>query len=431
MDAEKSSWIVRGSKILERIFPTLGLELKTPSFNLFDLLLIIVSIIFIRSLCNGLRYIYHTLRYFFVDDLYTDYSNPDEDLSAHERPIPNGWMPVAETEQLDLGKVLKVKASGREFILLRDSNGKVHAMDPYCPHNGAHLGFGDVVKIGGEDCIRCPFHEWSFRAEDGVCVDVPYAKDRKAPKGSSVKKWRCTEINGWIFIWFHHREHDPYWFPEPIDNVISGKLSSVGRAELLCNIDIQTLGENTADFSHLDYVHDKRSDFDRKIAHFFGLKENIINQTRDNMQWKADKHKGILIMDFEMYFCGYKAGRTFFRATQMGPYFSSLKYQINFLGTSFNQEIVLATTSLHANKQKISLQMFTEKGILSRLIGRLSLLGVNYFVQQDCEIWQFLKCQAKPLQVKEEKALIDFRRWFKQFYDGATSDPSIYSDDGC
>lgn len=61
---------------------------------------------------------------------------------------------------------------------MRDSKGEVHAMDPYCPHNGAHLGSGEVVKIHGEDCIRCPFHEWSFRAKDGICVDVPYAKDR-------------------------------------------------------------------------------------------------------------------------------------------------------------------------------------------------------------------------------------------------------------
>lgn len=87
-------------------------------------------------------------------------------------------MPVVETEELVHGIILKVKAYGREFILIRDSKGKAHAMDPYCPHNGAHLSSGEIVQIRGEDCIRCPFHEWSFRAADGLCVDVPYAKDR-------------------------------------------------------------------------------------------------------------------------------------------------------------------------------------------------------------------------------------------------------------
>lgn len=101
--------------------------------------------------------------------------------NAHSEPngiYANGWVPVTETDKLETGKILRVRALDQDIVLMRDSDGKVHAMDPYCPHNGAHLGSGNVIQIRGEDCIQCPFHEWSFRAKDGVCVDVPYSRDR-------------------------------------------------------------------------------------------------------------------------------------------------------------------------------------------------------------------------------------------------------------
>ena len=71
-----------------------------------------------------------------------------------------------------------VQMFGKQIIITRDSDGKAHAMDTYCPHNGTDLGTGQMVRIKGEDCIRCPFHDWSFRVKDGECVDIPYARDR-------------------------------------------------------------------------------------------------------------------------------------------------------------------------------------------------------------------------------------------------------------
>lgn len=140
------------------------------------------------------------------------------------------------------------------------------------------------------------------------------------------------------------------------------------------------LGENSADFSHLDYVHDKRSTLDKKIANFLGLKENLINQKRNNMRWRANRHNGILNLDFAISFCGYQVGSTSFTATQMGPFFSNSKFRINFFGRIFNQEFILAVTSLHPNKQRIVVRMFAENSLWARLIGRASLLGVNYLV---------------------------------------------------
>ncbi len=47
-------------------------------------------------------------------------------------------------------------------------------MDAFCPHLGTNLGVGGkVVDVCGQDCIRCPFHGWTFRGKDGICNKVP------------------------------------------------------------------------------------------------------------------------------------------------------------------------------------------------------------------------------------------------------------------
>ena len=47
------------------------------------------------------------------------------------------------------------------------------AVDAYCPHLGANMAAGGVVK---GDCIECPFHGWQFEGHDGTCSSIPYAK---------------------------------------------------------------------------------------------------------------------------------------------------------------------------------------------------------------------------------------------------------------
>lgn len=44
---------------------------------------------------------------------------------------------------------------------------------------GANLGVGGIVE---NDCIKCPFHHWSFSGKDGSLVDIPYSEDLKTSK---------------------------------------------------------------------------------------------------------------------------------------------------------------------------------------------------------------------------------------------------------
>ena len=63
--------------------------------------------------------------------------------------------------------------TGENWVAFRTEQGKAAILDAYCPHLGAHLAIGGKV-VG--NCIECPFHGWQFRAQDGQCTAVPYAK---------------------------------------------------------------------------------------------------------------------------------------------------------------------------------------------------------------------------------------------------------------
>ena len=89
----------------------------------------------------------------------------------------NGWIPILESIELGLNQVKSVIILGKELVAVRGANGQVYVTDAYCPHLGANLAVGGrVVSHCKQDCIRCPFHGWTFRMHDGQCVHVPYEK---------------------------------------------------------------------------------------------------------------------------------------------------------------------------------------------------------------------------------------------------------------
>jgi len=65
--------------------------------------------------------------------------------------------------------------------VFRGEDGRAHALDAYCCHNGANLAVGGLVK---GSCVECPFHGWLFRGDDGKCTHIPYC-ERSASRSSS------------------------------------------------------------------------------------------------------------------------------------------------------------------------------------------------------------------------------------------------------
>jgi phenylpropionate dioxygenase-like ring-hydroxylating dioxygenase large terminal subunit len=106
----------------------------------------------------------------------------------------DGWVTVASSAELRPGAVLPISCAGRDGIVFRTAAGAAHALDAYCPHLGAHLGYGGTVV--GEQ-VRCPFHHWRFDSS-GRCAGIPYAA--QIPPGAQLGAWPLREENGAIQV---------------------------------------------------------------------------------------------------------------------------------------------------------------------------------------------------------------------------------------
>ncbi len=84
------------------------------------------------------------------------------------------WHPLANIKQLSDSKIATFNIDNKEIVAYKTSRGDVKIYDAYCPHQGAHLGFGGIIE---DDCLRCPFHGFYFN-ESGNCSGQKINKER-------------------------------------------------------------------------------------------------------------------------------------------------------------------------------------------------------------------------------------------------------------
>ena len=85
---------------------------------------------------------------------------------------PTGWFQIGWTHEYRAGQVRPLKYFGKDLVAYRTGSGHLIVIEAYCPHFGAHLGYGGTVT--GE-CIQCPFHGWTW-GPDGHNVAIPYSE---------------------------------------------------------------------------------------------------------------------------------------------------------------------------------------------------------------------------------------------------------------
>lgn len=147
---------------------------------------------------------------------------------------PNGWFSIIASRDVPRGQARAVNVLGEHFAVFRGEDGKAYVLDAYCPHMGANIGVGGRVI---DNCLQCPFHGWTFRGDDGKCVDIPYTK--KVPDFAKTKQWPTCEANGQIMIWYHAEGADPTWMPEVISEISSGEWSYKGKTTHIVNAHIE------------------------------------------------------------------------------------------------------------------------------------------------------------------------------------------------
>src|SRR5215471_2778688 len=165
-------------------------------------------------------------------------------------PYPSGWYALAFSDELAPGATLARTLAGVELVLFRTASGQACAMAAYCPHLGAHLGYGGRVE--GEQ-LRCPFHGFRFDTT-GQCVATGYGA--KPPLAAKIRTWPLREVNGILLCALTPDGATPSWEIPQLDTV--GWSPLVHRRFVLSSHPQETT-ENSVDLGHFAAVHGYRS----------------------------------------------------------------------------------------------------------------------------------------------------------------------------
>lgn len=158
--------------------------------------------------------------------------------------VPDAWYVVASSTEIGK-KPFPVSLFSKNFVLWRDSHGKLQMQLDVCPHRSASLSLGEVV----ENCIRCPFHGFTFDAT-GSCSLVP--ETEKPAPNLKLETHAVIERNG--FVWLKRGDNlaqSPPWFEDLHDGLSSYQSIHEWPTH------ISRCVENQLDYAHLPFVHRK------------------------------------------------------------------------------------------------------------------------------------------------------------------------------
>ncbi|XP_039229577.1 cholesterol 7-desaturase nvd [Drosophila yakuba] len=332
-------------------------------------------------------------------------------------PYPNGWYGILKSSQLKAGEATCVSCLGEDLVIFRTQKDNVFILDAYCPHLGANLGIGGRVV---DDCVICPFHQWSFRGTDGLCINIPYSTS--VPKGSRVKKWISQEVDGFIFIWYHAEPTELPWdLPSPMGEV-DNKFIYHGHNEFYINCHIQEIPENGADIAHFNAIHKNSFINDRwvkKISSFgFGSHHWRARWSPfvGKLKYLAEVNLSHSLQLFGKFCCF----RMEISGKQIGPSCVCLEVNSNTFGKI---KVFQYITPIEPLLQKVVHQFYGPRW--SAPLMKIFVYGESVMFERDINIWNHKVLHRNPILAKEDTSIKKFRLWFSQFY---SSNSKSYSE---
>lgn len=296
-------------------------------------------------------------------------------------PVPNGWYALAASSEIAPGEALSVIAAARELVVFRGhDDGEVHVLDAHCPHLGAHLGGGEVLG----DTIACPYHGWQF-AGTGSCVEIPYS-DVRIPSKACVRSYPAAEVNGMILFWYHVAGTEPNYEVPAISERDDPEFTDALAFESEFPAALQDMAENNVDYAHFHFVH-RREALDASTSKF----------TTDGPFSKV-------VETFE------GEGLTFTRWTY-GPGIALLRVP-GFM------TVLTATTPIDRRHVRLLWHFHLPREMESLAAEVVDGVTGAYGIEADKPIWRDKVFRDRPLLVKGDGPVADFRRWYDQFYEG-------------
>jgi nitrite reductase/ring-hydroxylating ferredoxin subunit len=336
-------------------------------------------------------------------------------LPAHPlTPFPRGWYLASYSDELKVGEVKPLHLFSRDLVLFRDSDGKAHIADAHCPHLGAHLGHGGKV-VG--DCIRCPFHGWTFHGGTGECRTIPLG-DPVPPK-ARLERWPVVETSSMVLVWFHEQRGAPTWDVGEFADFDEPGWSAWHHKEWHLRARIQDIAENDADFTHTPAVHNFTDG--APVAEMDAEGARCGWQLRTNIKLAAfgvPRLPGVP-----------ETSPTVISVTRWGLSLGWISQVMQLpMGQSFRSQTLATTTPLDGDHVRLTLRHrirnFPVRPLTNLVLSSYSRL-FNNIVAEDILIWENKIYRPRPVASRSDWAILKFRRWARQFYDPVTYDAAF------
>jgi phenylpropionate dioxygenase-like ring-hydroxylating dioxygenase large terminal subunit len=312
----------------------------------------------------------------------------DLDTSAVHKSFPVSWYQVAWSEEVPKQAIKAVTVCGMDIVLFRGEDNKVHALDAYCPHLGAHLA------VKGKVCgnfIRCAFHNWEFDGT-GACKKIP--STATISSRIKTKSWKVIERYGIVFIHFNPQgltlEEDGVHIPL----LEKGEWGAcVGKRHLIHTRQSDVL-ENGVDIGHFSSVHGVPMN-DAKLV---------------------DRPDGTLV--FQHQTITRRLGISF--NTYMEIQYINPGLQIIYLESVLGQECIALSSVMPIDENKVIAHLtvrIRKRGFKpwNALLTRTLAYFINSTFSEDIPIWDHKTYKANPMLSQGEHSIPRFRKWYKNF----------------
>lgn len=318
-------------------------------------------------------------------------------------PFPNGWFSLCSADAVKKGQVVEVDAFGKKIAVFRGNDGKLGAVDVFCPHLGANLADGCVKG----NHLVCPFHGWEFNTQ-GECMNIPYSENGHLNGKTKARAWTVKENWGLTLAWYHSENEPPSWET----NGYLEKLKDYnyyGKTEDILHIHLQDFSENGADYAHFGVIHNLLTiPFAKRFLHIKHTTNIEFGEALEkHMAWFTDIAEIVRNKDNSVVKgAGGEALVTYF-----GPGFLVFDFK-----TRLGNPVILKTfTPIGELKVRMEDHIYAPKGsfrpAINYVVGEASLQ-----FHDDIKIWERKIFQQQPALVKGDGPIMKMRKWYSQFY---------------
>lgn len=314
---------------------------------------------------------------------------------------PTGWFQIGWSHEYPPGTVQPLKYFGEDLVAYRTETGKLIVSGAFCPHFGAHLGYGG--KVAGE-CIQCPFHGWQW-GPDGRNAAIPYSV--KLNRSKQLVHRQVRELDGIIFMWHSADGAGPLWEPPNVPELSDGDgfYSPYPHGCIYHErqpLYPQFILENNVDYAHLDYVH----------------------------EWD-DVPKAEPATESEWVFRSAFTGSVTTKAGTINLEMENLLYGVGFFVTRLyglrDTVNITGVTPVDETTSDVRVTVGVKRldedpiGEVPKVVDSIRGAQAIRTYNQDYPIWAHQMYNVTPPYPREEAAdFIRLRRWSEKFYQGAS-----------